>query len=163
MIPVVGSVSLNLAFGFSILTLITIAAYIRWSDYRLYLTGQRLAIGVSILSIIATLVLVNELLVSNFDVDYVARYSSLETPTLYKFAALWAGQAGSLLFWLCVLSVYTLIIVLQYRRKYHRLMPWVIMILASVQLFFLILTNFITNPFDPTLADFVIKNGCFVE
>ena len=118
-----------------------------------------MAIIVSVLVIIATLVLVKELITSNFDVDYVAHYTSIETPTVYKFTALWAGQSGSLLFWIFILSIYSLITIFQNRNRYHRMMPWVLCVILTVQLFFLILTNFITNPFEPTNADFIVANG----
>jgi cytochrome c-type biogenesis protein CcmF len=118
-----------------------------------------MAIIVSALVIIATLMLVKELITSNFDVDYVAHYTSIETPTIYKFTALWAGQSGSLLFWVFILAIYSLIMIFQNRNRYHRMMPWVLCVVLTVQLFFLILINFITNPFEPTNADFVIANG----
>jgi cytochrome c-type biogenesis protein CcmF len=157
--PVAGGVALNLALGFALLTIITLAFFLRTRDMRLYLTGQRLALAVSGLVIVATLILVQQLLISNFDVEYVAHYTSLGTPALYKFAALWAGQAGSLLFWLCVLAVYALIVILLYQRRHQRMMPWITIVLVSVELFFLILTNFVTNPFKATEADFVVVNG----
>ena len=116
-------------------------------------------IVVSCLSIIATFVLLNELIQSNFDIDYVAHYSSLQTPLIYKITALWAGQSGSLLFWLFILSIYCLIVLLQNRNKYTELMPWVILVLVSIQFFFLIITNFVTNPFSPTDANFIVANG----
>ena len=159
MTPVLGSVSLSLAAGFGILSIILLSLYIRSDDYRLFLAGRRMAIIVSVLVIIATLVLVKELITSNFDVDYVAHYTSIETPTVYKFTALWAGQSGSLLFWIFILSIYSLITIFQNRNRYHRMMPWVLCVILTVQLFFLILTNFITNPFEPTNADFIVANG----
>ena len=158
MTPVLGSVSLSLAAGFGILSILLLSLYIRSDDYRLFLAGRRMAIIVSVLVIIATLVLVKELITSNFDVDYVAHYTSIETPTVYKFTALWAGQSGSLLFWIFILSIYSLITIFQNRNRYHRMMPWVLCVILNVQLFFLILTNFITNPFEPTNADFIVAN-----
>ena len=98
-------------------------------------------------------------MISNFDIDYVARYTSFETPTVYKISALWAGQSGSLLFWLFILSIFNTITIIQNQSKHHNLMPWVIITLSTIQLFFLVLTNFITNPFEPTQADFEIVNG----
>ncbi len=157
--PIVGSVSLSLAFGFSILTLIVIALYLRTNDTRLMETGRRMSLIVSGLSLVATFVLLFELVTSNFDIDYVAHYTSFETPLLYKLSALWAGQAGSLLFWLAILSFYTIIVVLRYRFQHHSLMPWVIIILTTIQVFFLLLTVFVANPFGPTKADFVVQNG----
>ena len=159
MTPIAGSVALNLAFGFSILTVITLIFYTQTKDQRLVLTGQRLALGVSFFVFLATFILSYQLLIGNFDVDYVARYTSIETPTIYKISALWAGQSGSLLFWLFILSIYTTIVILQNQRKHNRLMPWVIITLAIIQMFFLVLTNFVVNPFSPTEADFIVANG----
>lgn len=159
MTPIAGSVSLNLALGFSILSVLVLGIYLRSKDERLYLTGQRLALGISIFSIIATLILAYQLLISNFDVDYVAHYTSLETPLIYKISALWAGQSGSLLFWLFILSIFTAVTILQNQQRHKKLMPWVIITMSVVQMFFLILTNFVANPFEPTQADFIIMNG----
>ena len=159
MTPIAGSVALNLAFGFSILTVITLIFYTQTKDQRLVLTGQRLALGVSFFVFLAPFILSYQLLIGNFDVDYVARYTSIETPTIYKISALWAGQSGSLLFWLFILSIYTTIVILQNQRKHNRLMPWVIITLAIIQMFFLVLTNFVVNPFSPTEADFIVANG----
>jgi len=159
MTPIAGGAALNLAFGFGILSLLTIFFYTRNGDQRLYLTGQRLALGVSFFVFLATFILGYQLIISNFDIDYVARYTSLETPVVYKISALWAGQSGSLLFWLFILSVYATVVILQNQRKHHGLMPWVIIAMVIVQMFFLVLTNYVTNPFKPTEADFIVANG----
>ena len=49
--------------------------------------------------------------------------------------------------------------IIQNQNKHHQLMPWVIISLTITQMFFLILTNYVTNPFKPTEADFVVVNG----
>ncbi len=38
----------------------------------------------------------------DFTIYYVAQYSSTDLPAMYKISAFWAGQAGSLLFWLLI-------------------------------------------------------------
>ena len=38
-------------------------------------------------------------------------------------------------------------------------MPWVILVLVSIQFFFLIITNFVANPFSPTDANLIVANG----
>ena len=159
MIPVFGGLSLSLALGLSFIAFIILFLFIRTGDYRFYLAGWRSVVMVSLFSILATLLLLNELIQSNFDVDYVAHYTSLETPLLYKVTALWTGQAGSLLFWLFILSIYCLIVLFQNRNKYTQLMPWVILVLVSIQFFFLIITNFVANPFSPTDVNFIVANG----
>ncbi len=159
MTPVIGGLAINLALGLAFVSIILHFFYLRNGDGRLFLSGQRAALAVSLLSILATLILAQLLITSNFDVDYVAHYTSLETPFIYKITALWAGQSGSLLFWLFTLSVYAVITILQNQRSQHKIMPWVMIVMTTVQLFFLILINYVSNPFIPTEADFVVANG----
>ena len=159
MTPLAGSVALNLALGFSIISIISLSIYTSNSDERINLLGHRSALASSFLVFLSTFVLSYQLMISNFDIDYVARYTSFETPIMYKISALWAGQSGSLLFWLFILSIFSVIVILQNQAKHHKLMPWIIISISVVQIFFLVLTNFITNPFKPTDTDFVIQNG----
>ncbi len=159
MTPVAGSVSLSLALGFGLIAVLTLFIYTKNQDQRLFFAGQRLALGVSFFVFLATFILSYQLMISNFDIDYVARYTSIETPTIYKISALWAGQSGSLLFWLFILSIFSTITILQNQQKHYGLIPWVIISLTITQIFFLILTNYVTNPFKPTEADFIVANG----
>ena len=159
MTPLAGSVALNLALGFSIISIVSLSFYISNNDERINLLGHRSALASSFLVFLSTFVLSYQLMISNFDIDYVARYTSFETPTMYKISALWAGQSGSLLFWLFILSIFSVIVIFQNQAKHHKLMPWIIISISVVQIFFLVLTNFITNPFKPTDTDFVIQNG----
>ena len=159
MTPVAGGVALNLALGCSVLSIITLIAYNRTLDHRLFLAGQRLGLAISFFVFISTFILGYQLFISNFDIDYVARYTSYETPNIFKISALWAGQSGSLLFWLFILSIFNTVTIIQNQDRHLNLMPWVIITMSVIQLFFLILTNFITNPFEPTQADFVVQNG----
>ena len=159
MTPVAGGVALNLALGCSLLSIISLIAYNRTLDHRLFLAGQRLGLAISFFVFIATFILSYQLFISNFDIDYVARYTSYETPTIFKISALWAGQSGSLLFWLFILSIFNTVTIIQNQDRHLNLMPWVIITMSVIQLFFLILTNFITNPFEPTQADFIVQNG----
>ncbi len=137
-----GATLLNLALGLAVLTQIVLFIHIRWRDERLFHVGQRMALGVSMLVTLAAATLTVLLVKSAFEVDYVAHFTSKETPLLYKFAALWAGQAGSLLFWLLVLSIYSAVVIFQNQRKRSDLMPYVIAVLTGVQLFFSIYGEF---------------------
>src|SRR5256886_12564035 len=79
--------------------------------------------------------------------SYVAEHSNRNLGNLYKFSALWSGQQGSLLFWSFLLSIYVFSALFSYRGKHPELMPYVGVVLASVQLFFLTLNNFVASPF----------------
>jgi cytochrome c-type biogenesis protein CcmF len=78
---------------------------------------------------------------------YVAAHSNRDLPYFYKLAALWSGQEGSLLFWSWLLSIYAFLVLFTNRKKHPELMPYVGVVLAGVQLFFLILNNFVAGPF----------------
>ena len=80
-------------------------------------------------------------------VAYVVAHSNRDLSTFYKVAALWSGQEGSLLFWSFLLSIYVFSALFAYRNKNGELMPYVGVVLAGVQIFFLTLNNFVASPF----------------
>ena len=157
--PIFGDLTLSISLGLSFITIFLSVIYIYTNDKRFFFTSERTILSVCFLVFLSTFSLFSSLINSDFNVDYVARYSSIETPIIYKFTAIWAGQSGSLLFWLFILSAYVAIVVIQNKNKHQKLMPFVIITLSSIQLFFLILVNFVANPFMPAEANFVIENG----
>ncbi len=52
---------------------------------------------------------------NDFSVAYILHHSNRDLPIAYKFAALWSGQEGSLLFWAWLLSTYALVLRLRYK------------------------------------------------
>ena len=60
---------------------------------------------------IATGVLLLALLTDHFEIRYVAAYSSVEQPLMYKLSALWGGQDGSLMLWCFLLAIFSVIVV----------------------------------------------------
>ncbi|HZP31979.1 MAG TPA: heme lyase CcmF/NrfE family subunit [Candidatus Acidoferrales bacterium] len=86
-------------------------------------------------------------LTDNFSMAYVVEHSNRTLPAFFKFAAIWAGQQGSLLFWSFLLSIYIFSVLFTYRGKHPELMPYVGVVMVGVQLFFLTLNNFIASPF----------------
>ncbi len=96
---------------------------------------------------LAALLLFYNLATSNFRVEYVASYTSRELPTLYKFSAFWGGQAGSLLLWAWLLVLFTVAVLLIYRRRNLATLPYVIAILMGIVLFFNVLLLVLAPPF----------------
>jgi cytochrome c-type biogenesis protein CcmF len=87
------------------------------------------------------------ILLGRYEVQYVFTESSHSLPLYLQFAALWGGQAGSLLFW-CWLSAGVAFLFLHRHRKADRILAWTIAILLMVSSFFLGLTIFADNPFE---------------
>ncbi len=104
-----------------------------------------LAMWVSVTVAIAALWVL--FLQDNFGVGYVAAHSNRAMPALYKAAALWSGQEGSLLFWSWLLACYSVAAVWLNRRTLPGLQAYVITTLMVVEAFFLVLNNFLASPF----------------
>ncbi len=119
----------------------------------LIVSGQRSVYAIWALITLAAGILVHAIMTSDFRYAYVAEHSNRAMPTLYKFAAWWGGQEGSLLFWSWLLSNYVAVVIFTNRRKHRDMMPYVTAVLLGVQSFFLLLNNFIANPFRMLAAD----------
>jgi cytochrome c-type biogenesis protein CcmF len=96
---------------------------------------------------LATLSLEYLFFTDNFSIAYVVAHSNRDLAPFYKIAALWAGQEGSLLFWSFLLAIYIFSVLVTYRNKNGELMPYVGVVMAGVQIFFLTLNNFVASPF----------------
>jgi cytochrome c-type biogenesis protein CcmF len=88
---------------------------------------------------------------SDFSYSLVAQNSSLGTPTFYKFTAIWSSQAGSLLLWVMLLSLFASAVLRVTRNTQREVVPYATAVLGVIAGFFLILVNFYASPFD-TLA-----------
>ncbi|MGE0822459.1 MAG: heme lyase CcmF/NrfE family subunit [Candidatus Binatia bacterium] len=143
-----GSLSLALAF---VLSLYAIAISL-WGAFsrqeRWIASGTNAAYAVFACVSFAVFALLQALLTHDFNVEYVASYSSSTLPLQYTIAALWGGQKGSLLFWTFILTLFSTIVHLQNREKNRELMPYVTATLMVITLFFLGMLNFITPPFE---------------
>ena len=95
---------------------------------------------------IATFSLVYLFFSDSYWVAYVVAHSNRDLSTFYKIAALWSGQEGSLLFWSFLLAIYVFSALFAYRNKNGELMPYVGVVLAGVQIFFLDAEQFCGEP-----------------
>ncbi|MFB3915845.1 MAG: heme lyase CcmF/NrfE family subunit [Terriglobales bacterium] len=109
-------------------------------------TARRAGIAVWVAVTMAAAALVVAAFANDFSVAYIMHHSNRDLPAAYKFAALWSGQEGSLLFWAWLLSTYGLVLRLRHKVDV-RLVAHASVILAAVQLFFLLLVNFAAHPF----------------
>ncbi|HYT05771.1 MAG TPA: heme lyase CcmF/NrfE family subunit [Gemmatimonadales bacterium] len=84
----------------------------------------------------------------DFNVEYVAAYTSRNLPIFYTWSALYAGQKGSLLFWASVLSLFGSLAMLLTARRHRPLLPYVAGVVCAVAAFFLSVMLFgQANPF----------------
>ncbi len=99
--------------------------------------------------IVASAILTIALWRRDFSFVYVADYTDTLLPLFYAVTAFWAGQAGSLLFWMLVLSVFGVGFAVS--RSYKSLAPatrcayW--LFFFTIEAFFLLLLTGPSNPF----------------
>ncbi|HUO31673.1 MAG TPA: heme lyase CcmF/NrfE family subunit [Bryobacteraceae bacterium] len=143
----VASLAVLLAFCVAIYALL--ASLIGRLKHKPFLvvSGERAVYSVWVLISIGSGILVYALVTGDFRFSYVAEHSNRAMPLLYKVAAWWGGQEGSLLFWSWLLSTYSAVVVFTNRRKHRDMMPYVVSVLMFVQTFFLLLNNFVSGPF----------------
>ena len=113
---------------------------------RLSETARRAGIASFAAVFLAAVVLVVAAFQNDFSIAYIFHHSNRDLPAPYKFATLWSGQEGSLLFWSLLLSAYGLVLRLRYKTD-PRLFAYASVLLAAVQVFFLLLLNFAAHPF----------------
>ncbi len=143
----IGALAVLLAFCVALYAIVSsVVGKLRRKPF-LVLSGERAAYSVFALLTIASGILVYAFLTSDFHYSYVAEHSNRSMAPVYKFAAWWGGQEGSLLFWSWLLSGYGAVVVFTNRRRHREFMPYVVAILSTVQLFFLLLNAFVVSPF----------------
>ena len=113
---------------------------------RLGETARRSGVVVFGAIALAALVLIVSAFLDNFRIAYIFHHSNRHLSAPYKFATLWSGQEGSLVFWSLLLSGYGFVLRLRHKAD-PRLFAYASVILAAIQIFFLSIVNFAANPF----------------
>ncbi|HDN80485.1 MAG TPA: heme lyase CcmF/NrfE family subunit, partial [Chloroflexi bacterium] len=108
---------------------------------------------------VASLALVYLLLSRDFSVYYVYRYTSTFQPAIYALSAFWAGQEGSLLLWLWLLSILSIIAVLNRQGWNRTIQSYALIVLALIEAFFSLLLVWFSDPFAPSPRHFAQGMG----
>jgi cytochrome c-type biogenesis protein CcmF len=147
-LPDLGYIALLLAFVIALYSLI-VALLGAWRrSGPLVASSQRGLVATAALVTVAAGVLMYALFTHDFRIRYVAETSSRDMGPGYLFTSFWGGQAGSLLFWAWMLTLFSAAAVLRARRRYPELAPIVGATLLGIQVFFLLVLGFLTPPFE---------------
>ncbi len=111
-------------------------------------SARRATQATAALVTVASLSLAYLLLRRDFSVEYVFRHTSTALSPLYALSAFWAGQEGSLLLWLWLLSLMTMAVSLS--RREEAFQDYALAVLAGVEAFFALVVAFLSNPFAPS-------------
>lgn len=96
---------------------------------------------------IAGTILMHALITHDFSLEYVVSNTDTHMPLFYLIGSFWGGQAGSLLFWISVVTGFTSLCLWVYRDSYQEFMPWVTMVCLAISAGLLIILSFGSNPF----------------
>lgn len=124
------------------------AIYGEWKKKAAWVESARLAMLLTFpLITISAASLIYALANGHYELEYVASVTSNSMPLYLKVTALWGGQAGSLVFWSWLLSLFTTAVTLRKWDRDREFLPWVIVVSLVTLTFFLILVIFVENPF----------------
>lgn len=150
MIAAFGRSALLIATGTTAYVIVAFLLGRRPGQKRFLRSARAGVMAVVVLVTLASLALLYALVVSDFSIAYVAEVTGRALPIIYKVSALWAHNAGSMLLWAWVLALGMLILFLKdpdHDPKTADLMPLVGGITSAVLLFFLLMLDFVTQPF----------------
>jgi cytochrome c-type biogenesis protein CcmF len=148
MIPEIGTGVLLVALILAVYGAVVAAVGGRRGRPALVQSAQHAALGVFALLTAALLLLTYAFLTFDFSVRYVASNTNLGTPFYYRITALWGALEGSIILWAWMLALYTLIVVVQYRRRQPEFYPWVLAVLLGIAAFFLLVMTIPAPPFE---------------
>ncbi len=148
MIPDIGNYALILAMAVSVcLGIVPLIGAARnnpgWMQFAY--SGTWVQFGLLLLAMICLgISFVND----DFSVLYVASHSNSALPLIYKISAIWGGHEGSLLLWVFLLSLWSLLVTLFSRSLPDILTARALAVLGLVTVGFLLFLILTSNPFE---------------
>jgi cytochrome c-type biogenesis protein CcmF len=143
----IGYVALALALAISIYTAVASILGVRRQSLKLAESARKGVVAAAVLVTLASAILIYLLLTRDFQVQYVYEHVSTYQPTIYTLSAFWAGQEGSLLLWLWLLTIFSVLIARREEDWSRELKPYALAVLAFCQAFFALLLVLASNPF----------------
>lgn len=151
-----GIVTLALAFLLSVIgTLAALFGVLKGNQGWIKSARNAMILALPFITL-TCLLLVGAQWFGDYSIDYVTSVSTNSQPDALKITALWGGQAGSLLFYGWMLTLFSTAAIVFSWKSQQRLIGWVIVFLAATVAFFLMLSLFYENPFERT---WIAPNG----
>src|SRR5580704_16653234 len=147
-----GSFLLLAAFVVCAYSAVISVAGARRGSRRLIESGIGAFYLVAALMTVASAVIINAFLTEDYSIKYVHNYSDSVQPLFYKITSYWGGLDGSIMFWVFLLSIFGSIAVYVNRERHRELIPYVVAVISTVEMFFLYLMVVHKNPFSTFVA-----------
>jgi cytochrome c-type biogenesis protein CcmF len=126
---------------------------------RLIETGIGASYLMTAIMSVASSIIVYAFVVGDYSIKYVQRYSDSSLPLFFKITSYWGGLDGSIMFWVFLLSGFGSVAVYVNRERHRELIPYVVAVIAVVQMFFLFLMIIHNNPFETFLTENPVDGG----
>jgi cytochrome c-type biogenesis protein CcmF len=131
------SIMYNLTLATALYAVVMAVAHLRRQDNGRYLAQARSALDLTFIAVSICVALLLYMLVSaDYSIVYVAEHVNNQLPMFYRFTSLWAGQAGSMLWWNFLVMLFTWLAVRHIRRAAPALEAWMLIILMTLVAFF---------------------------
>jgi len=156
MIPEIGHFALILALSLAICQGVLPLLGAHRGDVAMMGVARPAAIGQFVFVGIAFACLTWSFVQSDFSVLYVANHSQLALPTVYKISAVWGAHEGSLLLWVLLLALWTVLVGRYSSELPEAFSARVLGVLGLLSVGFLLFTLLTSNPFErliPAAAD----------
>src|SRR6476659_8150239 len=150
--PALGSFLLLASFVVCAYSIAASVAGARQRSLRLIESGTGAFYLVSALMTVASGVIVHAFVTNNYSIKYVQHYSDSAQPLAYKIASYWGGLDGSIMFWVFLLGVFGSLAFYTNHERHRELMPYVVAVISTVQMFFIFLVVVHNNPFSTFLS-----------
>lgn len=143
-----GTVWLLAALALAVISLLVSVTAGTRDDERLARIGRRVFYGLLLGVAAASATLVAALVVRDFSIAYVWEHTDRSLSLPLTVAAFYAGQEGSLLYWVLLLSLVGSAALAAASTKSQRMTAFANVVLSGIVTFFLIVLAFVGNPFD---------------
>ncbi|HEY5389193.1 MAG TPA: cytochrome c-type biogenesis CcmF C-terminal domain-containing protein, partial [Solirubrobacteraceae bacterium] len=110
-------------------------------------SGRRSVYCLAVVLTLAMVILEVAFVRNDFSYTAVAMTSSTTTPLLYRVAAMWSSQEGSLLLWVWLLSIWSSAAIFITRDRLRDVVPYATSVLLGFGAFFTTLLVFLDSPF----------------
>lgn len=147
MITDLGYVSILLALVVAVYAAVAAPLGAREGFPELVRSARRAVYAAAALVTLAIGVLLQALIGNDFGLRYAWQYTSLDMALPYRISAVYAGNDGSLVFWVWILVLLSAGVVFLNRRE-RVLSPYVIATTMAIAAFFLVLISLVANPFE---------------
>ena len=120
---------------------------------RLIESGIGAFYTVAALLTVASALIIYAFVSGDYSIKYVQRYSDAAQPLFYKITSYWGGLDGSIMFWAFLLSLFGTVAIKVNKERHRELIPYVVAVIAGVEMFFLFIMLANNNPFDTYLTE----------